>query len=155
MAIAKDSAKCSKCASAVSQHGSPAALTICFRLPAGSDCERCQLLPEATVQLTLELCLPPGPETRAGARQLVFTATTLTRHPIQRAVLGQLTVDEVESLLTQLPVVDRGRILLMPQGITRAELAERGPAVADACKEHGFRYCPRLHVELYGNRRGT
>jgi 7-carboxy-7-deazaguanine synthase len=62
---------------------------------------------------------------------------------------------EVLELLEQLPGVDRSRVLLMPQGVTRAELDERGPWVAELCKEHGFRYCPRLHIELYGNRRGT
>jgi 7-carboxy-7-deazaguanine synthase len=64
-------------------------------------------------------------------------------------------VDEVLALLAELPGADRDRVLLMPQGVTRAELAERGPWLADVCKEHGFRYCPRLHIELYGNRRGT
>jgi 7-carboxy-7-deazaguanine synthase len=64
-------------------------------------------------------------------------------------------VDEVLDLLSRLPPVDPGRVLLMPQGVTRAELAERGPWVAELCKAHGFRYCPRLHIELYGNRRGT
>ena len=64
-------------------------------------------------------------------------------------------VAEVLTLLGGLPGVDRGRVLLMPQGVTRAELDERGPWVAEACKRHGFRYCPRLHIELYGHRRGT
>jgi 7-carboxy-7-deazaguanine synthase len=62
---------------------------------------------------------------------------------------------EVETLLAELPGVDRDKVLLMPQGITREELMERGPMVVEACKEHGFRYCPRLHVELFGNRRAT
>ena len=43
----------------------------------------------------------------------------------------------------------------MPQGTSREELAGRGGWLADVCKQHGFRYCPRLHIELYGNRRGT
>ena len=43
----------------------------------------------------------------------------------------------------------------MPQGVTHEELRERGVWVAELCKRHGYRYCPRLHVELYGNRRGT
>jgi 7-carboxy-7-deazaguanine synthase len=64
-------------------------------------------------------------------------------------------VAEVLDLLAQLPQVRRDKVLLMPQGITREELAQRGPWVAEACKEHGFRYCPRIHIELYGNRRGT
>jgi 7-carboxy-7-deazaguanine synthase len=63
-------------------------------------------------------------------------------------------VAEVLELLERLPGVDREHVLLMPQGVTRAELDERGPWVAEACKRHGFRYCPRLHIELYGNQRG-
>jgi 7-carboxy-7-deazaguanine synthase len=64
-------------------------------------------------------------------------------------------VDEVRALLDELPGVDRAKVLLMPQGVTREEIAERGPWVAEVCKQEGFRYCPRLHIELYGNRRGT
>jgi 7-carboxy-7-deazaguanine synthase len=64
-------------------------------------------------------------------------------------------VEEVEELLSQLPGVDRERVLLMPQGVTREELERRGPGVAAACQSHGFRFCPRLHIDLFGNRRGT
>ena len=64
-------------------------------------------------------------------------------------------VAEVLGILEQLPDVDRGRVLLMPQGVTAGELAARGPWLAEECKRHGFRYCPRLHIELYGNRRGV
>jgi 7-carboxy-7-deazaguanine synthase len=64
-------------------------------------------------------------------------------------------VREVLEILDQLPAVDRTRVLLMPQGTSREELDQRGPWLVEVCKEHGFRYCPRLHIELYGNRRGT
>ncbi len=64
-------------------------------------------------------------------------------------------VHEVLALLAELPPVDPATVLLMPQGISRDELAARGPWVAELCKAHGFRFCPRLHIELYGNRRGT
>jgi 7-carboxy-7-deazaguanine synthase len=64
-------------------------------------------------------------------------------------------IDEVLAILAQLADVERGKVLLMPQGVTREELAKRGPWLADVCKEQGFRYCPRLHIELYGNQRGT
>jgi 7-carboxy-7-deazaguanine synthase len=47
------------------------------------------------------------------------------------------------------------RVLLMPEGRTAGELRERAAWVVELCKEHGYRYCPRLHVELYGDRRGT
>jgi 7-carboxy-7-deazaguanine synthase len=64
-------------------------------------------------------------------------------------------VAEVVQLLDQLPDVDYAKVLLMPQGVTREELHERGGWLVDECKKHGFRYCPRLHIELYGNQRGT
>ncbi len=64
-------------------------------------------------------------------------------------------VGEVLAILRELPGVDRTKVLLMPQGVTPAELQPRGVWLAEVCKEHGFRYCPRLHIDLYGNRRGT
>jgi 7-carboxy-7-deazaguanine synthase len=64
-------------------------------------------------------------------------------------------VDEALAVLEHLPGVDRAKVLLMPQGVTREELDRRAPWLAEVCKGYGFRYCPRLHVELYGNRRGT
>ena len=64
-------------------------------------------------------------------------------------------VAEAEAILERLPGVDRTKVLLMPQGVTREELDRRAGWLVEACKEHGFRYCPRLHIELYGNRRGT
>jgi len=64
-------------------------------------------------------------------------------------------VEEVLGVLKLLPEVEHGKVLLMPQGVTREELDERGPWLVEACKKHGFRYCPRLHIELYGNRRGV
>jgi 7-carboxy-7-deazaguanine synthase len=64
-------------------------------------------------------------------------------------------VAEVLGILRELPDVDRSKVLLMPQGVTRADLEPRGLWLSEVCKEYGFRFCPRLHIELYGNRRGT
>lgn len=64
-------------------------------------------------------------------------------------------LDEVESLVLELEGVDRTRVLLMPQGRTAGELSSRGAWVAEACKSRGFRYCPRVHIDLYGDTRGT
>ena len=64
-------------------------------------------------------------------------------------------IEEVLALLDQLPPVEADRVLLMPQGTSREELAERGAWVAELCKQHEFRFCGRIHIELYGHRRGT
>ena len=47
------------------------------------------------------------------------------------------------------------KVILMPEGITSETLSERGAWIAELCKTHGYRFGPRLHVYLYGNRRGV
>ncbi len=62
---------------------------------------------------------------------------------------------EIETLLARIGNYDRSDVLLMPQGVTDEELRDKSGWIAEACKQRGFRYCPRLHISLYGNRRGT
>jgi 7-carboxy-7-deazaguanine synthase len=47
------------------------------------------------------------------------------------------------------------RVILMPEGVDRDTLRERGVWLAEICKKEGFRFSPRLHVELWGARRGV
>lgn len=47
------------------------------------------------------------------------------------------------------------RVMLMPEGMTEERLRERATELAEACKRHGFRLSPRLHVWLWGARRGV
>ncbi|HXB71412.1 MAG TPA: 7-carboxy-7-deazaguanine synthase QueE [Candidatus Acidoferrales bacterium] len=61
---------------------------------------------------------------------------------------------EVRCLVADLKA-DRGRVILMPEGIDRERLRQRAIWLAEICKEEGFRFSPRLHVDLYGNRRGV
>jgi 7-carboxy-7-deazaguanine synthase len=49
----------------------------------------------------------------------------------------------------------RDRVLLMPEGVTPEALRERATWLVDVCKREGFRYSPRLHIDLWGNRRGV
>jgi 7-carboxy-7-deazaguanine synthase len=63
---------------------------------------------------------------------------------------------EVQALIHSLPVkVPPYKVLLMPQGITPAEIAIRTSWLIDVCKAHGYRYCDRLHIDLFGNTPGT
>jgi 7-carboxy-7-deazaguanine synthase len=49
---------------------------------------------------------------------------------------------------------ETGNVILMPEGVEAGVLRERGLWLAEICKLEGFRFSPRLHVDLYGNRRG-
>ena len=62
---------------------------------------------------------------------------------------------EIKSLLLNLPPVPFDQVLLMPEGIDTQTLASRSPWLVDICKREGFRYCPRLHIDLFGHTRGT
>ncbi len=67
-------------------------------------------------------------------------------------------LSEIEELLNEIgavPGFTRDRVLLMPEGTDVTTLRERGPVLARICQEHGFRFAPRLQIELYGNTRGT
>ncbi len=63
--------------------------------------------------------------------------------------------DEIRAILDQLKDVDSGRVLIMPQGKTSKELRRKARWIVELCKKNGFGYTPRLHIELFGNRRGT
>ena len=89
---------------------------------------------------------------------------------IQPEVLGQLMaryeyqlkfvmaspadIQELRQLLGSLNA-DPTRVILMAEGIDREVLRERGVWLAEIGKSEGFRFSPRLHVDLYGNRRGV
>lgn len=49
----------------------------------------------------------------------------------------------------------KDRVVLMPEGVDREILADRGAWLAEICKREGYRFSPRLHIDLWGNRRGT
>ena len=46
-------------------------------------------------------------------------------------------------------------VLLMPQAVSRRQLDERSGWLAELCREHGYRFCQRLQISLYGNEPGT
>ena len=106
---------------------------------------------------------PPasGPEAAWAARherlrlQPHVLAELMSRYEYQLKFVVQNRVDleEIRGLVRDLGA-PAARVILMPEGITAEVLRERSLWIAEACKEEGFRYSPRLHVDLYGNRRG-
>jgi 7-carboxy-7-deazaguanine synthase len=63
-------------------------------------------------------------------------------------------VTEARNLVLEL-AAQATKVILMPEGIEAGVLRERALWLVEICKQEGFRYSPRLHVDLYGNRRGT
>ncbi|HEY1217792.1 MAG: 7-carboxy-7-deazaguanine synthase QueE [Bryobacteraceae bacterium] len=63
-------------------------------------------------------------------------------------------LEEIRALMEALDA-PRERVILMPEGTEPARLAERGQWLAEICKEEGLRFSPRLHIDLWGHRRGV
>jgi 7-carboxy-7-deazaguanine synthase len=63
-------------------------------------------------------------------------------------------IGEVRALAQALNV-PASRVILMPEGIDPAVLRERSVWLAEICKAEDYRFSPRLHVDLYGNKPGV
>jgi 7-carboxy-7-deazaguanine synthase len=75
-------------------------------------------------------------------------------HQLKFVVARPEDIAEIREILEVLQA-DSGKVILMPEGVEAAILRERGAWLAEICKQEGFRFSPRLHVELWGNRRGV
>lgn len=65
-------------------------------------------------------------------------------------------VEELEHMLAALRRdIPRHKVLLMPEATSLEKMRDRAAWLGELCKARGYRYAHRLHIELYGNRRGT
>lgn len=64
-------------------------------------------------------------------------------------------LEEIDQYVSGLPDADPERVLLMPQGIDAETIREKSSWIESAARERGWGTSPRMHVELFGNARGT
>ncbi|MFC4359391.1 7-carboxy-7-deazaguanine synthase QueE [Halobium salinum] len=89
-------------------------------------------------------------------------ATLVDRYETQLkfVVTGPDDLPEIESLVADVREAATAEVrdtdvLLMPEGQTREELESTRRVVADLALEHGYRYTPRLHVDLWNDAPNT
>jgi 7-carboxy-7-deazaguanine synthase len=63
-------------------------------------------------------------------------------------------LDEINEIRDDLRAKGQ-RIILMPEGTNPELLHERGLWLAEICKSNAYRYSPRLHIDLWGDKRGV
>ena len=61
---------------------------------------------------------------------------------------------EVEHLRERFGI-PAGRVVLMPEGTTAAQLNARSPWLAEICTQRGYRFSTRLHILIWGDKRGV
>ena len=68
---------------------------------------------------------------------------------------GAGDLEEIESLLDQLPPVLPERVLLMPEGRDIETLNSRMKLLVPEVMKRNWRLCPRLQIDLFGDTKGT
>jgi 7-carboxy-7-deazaguanine synthase len=69
-------------------------------------------------------------------------------------VQGDQDLKEINDIVANY-CIPRNKVYLMPEGFTRELQRQRSLEIAELCKEEKFIFCPRLHVELWGTKRGV
>lgn len=69
-------------------------------------------------------------------------------------VAAEQDLQEIQTLRERYKIPP-SRVILMPEGRTTETLNERARWLAERCKHEGLRFGDRLHVRLWGDRRGV
>ena len=78
------------------------------------------------------------------APEIQFKFVVTSKEDIKEIVNNYL------ELAGDLKEIWRERFLLMPEGITEEELKEKSKWLIGECIKNNFRFCPRLHIDIYG-----
>ena len=87
----------------------------------------------------------------AALQQLIDHAP---RKQLKFVVAGDTDLPEITELLSGLRNWEPADVLLMPEGVTTPTETTKA-WLTGVCLQRGWRYCARLHIELFGNTRGT
>jgi 7-carboxy-7-deazaguanine synthase len=135
--------------------------------PPGLACDLASLSPKLANSTPSAALAGEGWAERHEARRLqpAVIREWITRfdYQLKFVVRSEADLAEIEALLALVRLappsgpllIPPDQVLLMPEGIDAATLAARGRWLVDIGKATGYRFCPRLHVDLFGHTRGT
>jgi 7-carboxy-7-deazaguanine synthase len=75
-------------------------------------------------------------------------------YQLKFVVQSEDDVPEIREIVNELGA-DGSRVLLMPEGRDAQTLAEHSRWVVEVCKNLNYRFCPRMHIEIWGDKRGV
>jgi 7-carboxy-7-deazaguanine synthase len=92
---------------------------------------------------------------RANLGPLRVLLRRFPEHQLKFVIQDGDDMNEVLQILDGVGPVEPRRVLLMAEGRSAQEIAARAAGVAALCVRHGFRYTPRLQLDLFGGGRGV
>jgi 7-carboxy-7-deazaguanine synthase len=75
-------------------------------------------------------------------------------HQLKFVVASPADLAEIEALQAEIGAQSRN-VILMPEGTDPVVLSQRAQWIVEICKQKGYRFSPRVHVDLWGARRGV
>jgi 7-carboxy-7-deazaguanine synthase len=92
--------------------------------------------------------------------KLIDGAWHCSEQDLDKADYYKFVADDPPSLreidaFVQKHALDTERVFIMPMGVTREEQLQRMETVFTFCRDHGYHMTPRLHVLVFGERRGV
>lgn len=75
-------------------------------------------------------------------------------HQLKFVVASPDDLEEIKQVVADLSAKPED-VILMPEGTDTETLQSRGLWIAEICKQEGYRFSPRLHVDLWGAKRGV
>lgn len=75
-------------------------------------------------------------------------------YQLKFVVSAKEDLSEIKRMVDEIGA-EKNRVLLMPEGTSAKHLQEKSEWIIEACKHFHYRYSPRLHVLLWGNKRGV
>jgi len=128
-------------------------------LPEGIACDLASLSPKLS-NSTPDIAVANGWRDRHEKRRLqpevIREWIRSYNYQIKFVIMSERDLAEIQGLLSTVGCeIKSSKLLLMPEGTDSATIRSRGATLVDICKRHGYRYCNRLHIELFGNTKGT
>ena len=90
---------------------------------------------------------------RAPLRDLMERYECQLKFVVNPDVTGD--IEEIEAILQLLPPIEPNKVLVMAEGTDSETLNRRMRTLVPICMQRNWRLTPRLHVDLFGNTRGT
>jgi 7-carboxy-7-deazaguanine synthase len=95
-------------------------------------------------------------QTRLQPEVLCSWIETSLDYQLKFVISCEADLVEAQSVISSIGIgVPPEKVLLMPEGTSMEAMRTRYPLLIEACLTYGYRLSPRLHIELFGNKRGT
>ena len=128
-------------------------------LPEGIPCDLASLSPKlsnSTPDATIAGAWRDRHEKRRLQPDIIRDWIQHYNYQLKFVVASEIDLEEVHDLLATVGAeIAPAKVLLMPEGMDQAVLRQRSLWLVEVCKRHGYRYCDRLHISLFGNTKGT